>query len=145
MCSNYFSRYPENFQAIWKLSRLSRNSPAHPKTFNIIQQLLGQYHPSIFPDHPELSRLYRNFLDHTKTFHIIQQLFKQSENIPNLQATFQINQKKSWVCRNCHERRLCKICASCVNFPRKQRDFLHNLRRTTRFTHTNCDFALKLL
>ena len=39
----------------------------------------------------------------------------------------------------------CKISANCVNFPIKQRNFSHNLRRTTRFTHTKCDFALKLL
>ena len=49
------------------------------------------------------------------------------------------------ICRDRHNRRLCKICASCVNFPGKQRDFSHNLRRTSRFTHTKCDFALKLL
>ena len=46
------------------------------------------------------------------------------------------------ICRDRHDR---KICASCVNFPRKRQDFLHNLRRTTRFTHTKCDFALILL
>ena len=45
----------------------------------------------------------------------------------------------------CRDRRLCKICASCVNFPGNQRHVLHNLRRTTRFTHTKCDFVLKLL
>ena len=44
-----------------------------------------------------------------------------------------------------HDRRSCKICASCVNFPRKQRDFSHYLRRATKFTHAECDFALKLL
>ena len=38
-------------------------------------------------------------------------------------------------CRYRHDRRSCKICASCVNFSRKQRDFSHNLRRTSRFTH----------
>ena len=48
------------------------------------------------------------------------------------------------ICRDRHDRRSCKICASCVNFPRKQRDFSHNLRRTSRFTHTKCYFALKL-
>ena len=49
------------------------------------------------------------------------------------------------ICPDRRDRRSCKICASCVNFPRKQRNFLHNLPRTTRFTHTKCDFALKLL
>ena len=49
------------------------------------------------------------------------------------------------ICRDLHDRQSCKICASCVNFPGKQRDFSHNLRRTSRFTHTKCDFALKLL
>ena len=49
------------------------------------------------------------------------------------------------ICRDRHGRRSCKICASCVNFPGNQRDVSHNLRRTTRFTHTRCDFALKLL
>ena len=49
------------------------------------------------------------------------------------------------ICRDRHDRRLNKICSRCVNFPGKQRDFLHNLCTTTRFTHTICDFALKLL
>ena len=49
------------------------------------------------------------------------------------------------ICHDRHDQPSCKICSSCVNFPRKQRDFLHNLRRTTRFTHTECDFALKVL
>ena len=49
------------------------------------------------------------------------------------------------ICRDRHDRRSCKICASRVNFPGNQGDFSHNLRRTTRFTHTKCDFALKLL
>ena len=49
------------------------------------------------------------------------------------------------ICRDRHDRRSCKICASCVNFSGNQRDFSHNLRRTTRFTHTKCDFSLKLL
>ena len=54
---------------------------------------------------------------------------------------------QTWVeiCRDRHHRRSCKIYVSCVNFPGKQRDFLHNLRRTTRSTHTKCDFALKML
>ena len=45
------------------------------------------------------------------------------------------------ICRDRHDQRSCKICASCVNFPGKQHNFSHNLRR---FTHTKCDFALKL-
>ena len=45
----------------------------------------------------------------------------------------------------CRDRRSCKIFANCVNFPKKQRNFLHHMRRSTRFTHTKCDFALKLL
>ena len=44
------------------------------------------------------------------------------------------------ICRDRHDQR----CASCVNFPGNQRDFSHNLPRTTRFTHNKCDFALKL-
>ena len=60
------------------------------------------------------------------------------------------NKSKNWVCRveicrDRHDQRSCKICASCVNFPGKQRNLLHNLRRTARFTHTKCDFALQLL
>ena len=47
--------------------------------------------------------------------------------------------------RDRHDQRSCKICASCVNLPGKQRNFSHNLRRTTRFTPAKCDFALKLL
>ena len=48
------------------------------------------------------------------------------------------------ICRDRHDRRSCKICSRCVNFPGKQRGFSHNLRRTTKFTHTKCDFALKM-
>ena len=36
---------------------------------------------------------------------------------------------------------LCQLC----KFSQKQRNFLHNLPRTKRFTHTECDFARKLL
>ena len=49
------------------------------------------------------------------------------------------------ICRDRHDRQSCKICVSCVFFSAKQRDFLHNLRRTSRFTDTKCDFALQLL
>ena len=49
------------------------------------------------------------------------------------------------ICRDRRDQRACKICASCVNFPGKQRNFSHNSRKTTRFIHTQCDFALKLL
>ena len=49
------------------------------------------------------------------------------------------------ICRDRHDRRSCKICASCENFPEKQRNFPHNLPRTKRFTHTEWDFAQKLL
>ena len=49
------------------------------------------------------------------------------------------------ICRDRHDRRSCKICASCVKFHGTQRNFSHNLPKTTRFTHTKCDFALKLL
>ena len=48
-------------------------------------------------------------------------------------------------CRERHDQRSCKIFASCVNFPGKQHNLYHNLRRTARFTHTKCDFALQLL
>ena len=48
------------------------------------------------------------------------------------------------ICGDRHERQSCKICAGCVNFPGEQRNFSHNLCRTSRFTHTKCDFALKL-
>ena len=49
------------------------------------------------------------------------------------------------ICRDRHDRRSCKTFANCVNFPGKQRNFLHNMQRSTRFTHTKCAFALKLL
>ena len=39
------------------------------------------------------------------------------------------------ICRDRHDRRLCKIYASCLNFPGKQCHFSQNLRRSTRFTH----------
>ena len=48
------------------------------------------------------------------------------------------------ICRDRHDRRSCKIFANCVNFPGKQRDFMHNMHRSTRFTHTKCAFALKI-
>ena len=34
------------------------------------------------------------------------------------------------ICRDRHDRQSCKICASCVFFSGKQRDFSHNLHRT---------------
>ena len=49
------------------------------------------------------------------------------------------------ICHNRRDRRLCKICAICVNFSRKQSAFLQNLRRSTGFTFNKCDFTLKLL
>ena len=49
------------------------------------------------------------------------------------------------ICRDRRDRRSCKIFANCVNFPRKQHDFMHYMRKSTRFTHLMCDFALKLL
>ena len=48
------------------------------------------------------------------------------------------------ICRDRHDQRSCKICASCVNFPGKL-FFLHNLRRLTKFTHAKCNLTLKLL
>ena len=42
------------------------------------------------------------------------------------------------ICRDRHDRRSCKIFVNCVNFPGKIRDFMHNMRRSTRFTHTMC-------
>ena len=48
----------------------------------------------------------------------------------------------------CHDRsdwQSCKICASCVNFSRKQPFFLRHLRRSSGFTLTKCDFKLNLL
>ena len=40
------------------------------------------------------------------------------------------------ICRDRRDQRSCKICASCVNFPGKQRNFSHKSRRTKRFIHT---------
>ena len=48
------------------------------------------------------------------------------------------------ICRDRHGRRSCKICASCIIFPRKHCNCSFNLHRATRFTHAKCDFALKL-
>ena len=48
------------------------------------------------------------------------------------------------ICHNRRDRRSCKICASCVNFPETMYFFL-NLRRSTRFTLTKSDFTLNLL
>ena len=49
------------------------------------------------------------------------------------------------ICRDRHDRQSCKICATCVNFPGKQRDFSHIFCSTTRFSLTKSNFALKLL
>ena len=49
------------------------------------------------------------------------------------------------ICRDRHDQRSCKICSMCVNFSGKQHDFWHNLRWTTKFTHSKCDFTMKLL
>ena len=54
-------------------------------------------------------------------------------------------QSRVEICRDRHNRRSCKISASCVNFSGKQCNISHNLRTTTRFTHTKGDFALELL
>ena len=40
------------------------------------------------------------------------------------------------ICRDRRDRQSCKIFVSCVNFPGKQHNFWHNLRRITKFTHT---------
>ena len=77
----------------------------------------------------------------TKTWLSIRRVLKKKTSRPKRR---QQRQTKSRV-EICHDRRSCKICASCVNFLGKQRDFSHNLPRTTRFTHIKCDFALKLL
>ena len=71
-------------------------------------------------------------------FYVILFRFKRNENILLLYTGY-----RGEICRDRHDWRSCKICASCVNFPGIQRNFLHNLRRT-RFKHTKCDFALKL-
>ena len=60
------------------------------------------------------------------------------------QCKINLTYHKLEICRDRRDRRSCKICDSCVNFPEKQSNFSHNLRRTTRFTHTKYDFALKL-
>ena len=39
-------------------------------------------------------------------------------------------------CHDCHDRRSCKIFVSCVNFPRKQRIFLHILQVYTHLMQT---------
>ena len=49
------------------------------------------------------------------------------------------------ICHNRRDRRSCKICASCVNFSRKQCTFLQNLLRSARFALNKYDFTLKLL
>ena len=47
------------------------------------------------------------------------------------------------ICRDRHDLRSCKICASCVKFSGKQCFFLHNLRRCPKFTHARCDFTFE--
>ena len=49
------------------------------------------------------------------------------------------------ICHDRRDRRSCKTFASCVNFARKQRAFLQNLQRSTRFKLNECDFTPKLL
>ena len=39
------------------------------------------------------------------------------------------------ICRDRHDRRSCKFFSTCVNFSRKQRVSLQNLRRNMKFTH----------
>ena len=45
------------------------------------------------------------------------------------------------ICHDRRDRRSCKICASCVNFSRKQRVFLHNFCKST----PKCDFTVEIL
>ena len=44
------------------------------------------------------------------------------------------------ICCDRHDRRSCKICASCVIFSRKQCAVLQNLRGSAGFTLNICDF-----
>ena len=63
---------------------------------------------------------------------------------PDVQPTYY---EFSYFQRACNrrDRQSSKICASCVNFSRKQRSILQKLRRSSRFTLTKCDFKLNLL
>ena len=74
MCSNHFSRYPETFQAIRKLSRLSGNFPDHPENIQPVQ---------------ELSRLSRNFPGYPEIFRIIRKISSLSRNFPGYLDIFQ--------------------------------------------------------
>ena len=75
-------------------------------------------------------------------------LHKQKENkqlgIPSNPRDLSVSICRVEICRNRHDRRSCKICASCVNFPRKQRDFLHicaelqDLHTQSVILHWNC-------
>ena len=90
--SGNFPGYPETFQAIQKLSRLSRNFPGYPETCQAIQKLYGSSISRVlgnFPDHPEniqiiqkLSRLSGNFPDNSENIQTIRKFSKGPRNSP---------------------------------------------------------------
>merc|ERR1712155_114651 len=80
-------------QAIWKLSRLSRNFPDHPETFQSIRKISRL--SGNFPDYSEtfqvirkLPRPSRHFLDYPETLQNIGKLSRLSGNFPDHPETF---------------------------------------------------------
>ena len=49
--------------------------------------------------------------------------------LPQALKLFRRQRSRVEICRDHHDRRSCKMCADCVIFSWKQREFLHNLRR----------------
>ena len=73
--------------------------------------------------------------------HAMIALLQPSCSLPLLECNlFHLLLGRGEICRDRHDRRSCKICASCVNFSGKQRNFSHNLHLHTPSVifHWNC-------
>ena len=96
--SRNFPGYPEIFRIIRKISSLSGNFPGSPETFQAIQKLSGS--SGKYPAYSEtfqaiwkLSRLSRNFPDHPETIQPIWKLSRLSGNFPDYPETFRTIRK----------------------------------------------------
>ena len=91
-----FMYYPETFQIVRKLSRISGNFPDHPDTFQIIRKpsrLSGNFLDCL----ETFQILWRsgNFLDYPQTFQNIRKLPTPSGHFPDYPETFQTFRKLS--------------------------------------------------
>ena len=124
--------------------------PTQGRYWKVLQVISRSYRPAYVPIFLILLPLYQNL-----TTLIVPPRFHHHLHLPthHLQLMLLIFLKMTTpfrcgtrvkICCDRYDQLSCKIYASCVNFPGNQCDVSHNLHRTTGFTHTKCDFALKL-